>query len=223
MIITSVPNDVPEIPLNRLYGLHDVRPYYFLTKNNLVFNKESNAYCAVNLMQSGYAYVTVALGELGSNIWKSITLHKIIALARINNGPYECIEHLNDNPLDLRVENLKFSNQMRNTRSAFKNGHRDTPSALFRVELFDGRVFAGTLKYIQESTGISRITLYDRFYKGPRLVATNSRQKVKSVIKIGNEESKPYLSNRSIDYRKGKFRGQLILDGLTIDFSDQVE
>lgn len=221
MIITSIRNDVPEIPLNTLYSLHEVRPYYFLTKNNLIFNKESNSYCAVNIYHSGYPYVTVALGELGSNLWKQITLHKIIALARICNGSYECVEHVNDNPLDLRVKNLKFSNQLSNSRSSFINGHRDTPSALFRVELFDGRILEGTLKQIQESTGISRITLYDRFYKGPREFATNSRQKVKSVVKIGQEDSKPYTSNKSIDYRKGKFRGQIILDNLTIDFSTE--
>lgn len=218
MIITSISNDYPEIPLNSLYSLENVRPYYFLTKNNLVFNKESNIYCAISLTQAGYPYITVALGELGSNAWRKITLHKIIALARINNKPYTCIEHINDNPLDIRVQNLRFSTQQQNVVSAFTNGHRDTPSALFRVELFDGRILEGTLKQIQKDTGISRITLYDRFYKGPREFATNSRQKVKSVIKIGEEEAKEHLSNRSIDYRNGKFQGQIILDNLTIDF-----
>lgn len=219
MIITSIPNDYPKIPLNSLYSLEDVRPYYFLTKNNLVFNKESNSYCAISMTRAGYPYVTVALGELGSNAWRKITLHKIIALARISNKSYGCIEHINDNPLDLRVKNLKFSTQQQNCLSAFANGHQYAPSALFRVELFDGRILEGTLKQIQKDTGISRITLYDRFYKGPRERATNSRQKVKSVIKIGKEESKKHLSNRSIDYRNGKFQGQIILDNLTIDFS----
>ena len=196
-----------------------MRDYYFLTMNNLVYNKDTDTYCAISITQSGYPYVTVALGDVGSNLWKKITLHKIIALARINNAPYNCIEHINDNPLDLRVENLRFSSMKKNAKSAFINGHRDTPSALFRVELFNGDVLEGTLKQIEKQTGISRITLYDRFYKGPREVSNNSRQKVKSVIKIGHEKSKEYLSNRSIDYRKGKFQGKLILDKLTINFS----
>ena len=147
------------------------------------------------------------------------SINKIIALARINNAPYSIIEHVNDNPLDLRVENLKFSSMEQNIKSAFINGHRNTSSALFRVELFNGDVLEGTLKQIAKQTGISRITLYDRFYNGPREVSNNSRQKVKSVIKIGHDEGKEYLSNRSIDYRKGKFQGKLILDKLTIDFS----
>ena len=219
MIIDFITDDCPEVPLNTLYGLQDVRDYYFLTMNNLVYNKDSNTYCAITITQSGYPYVTVALGDIGSNLWKKVTLHKIIALARINNASYSVIEHINDNPLDLRVENLKFSSMEQNIKSAFINGHRNTSSALFRVELFNGGVLEGTLKQIAQQTGISRITLYDRFYKGPREVSNNSRQKVKSVIKIGHDEGKEYLSNRSIDYRKGKFQGKLILDKLTIDFS----
>lgn len=219
MAIAAFPNDYPEIPLNSLYSLQEVRSYYYLTKNNLILNTRTNEYCAININPAGYPYVTVALGELGSDTWKKVTLHKIIALARIRNAPYSCIEHINDNPLDARLSNLKFSTQRDNANSAFANGHHNVTSALFRVELFTGEVFEGNLKQIQELTGISRITLYDRFYKGPREKATNSRQKVKSVVKIGMEEDQEYISNRSIDYRKGKFQGKIILDNLEIDYS----
>lgn len=217
MIIGNTPCDHPEIPLNSLYGLTDVRPYYYLSALNLVINQMTNSYCAVNITQAGYPYVTVALGGMGSDVWRKITLHKIIALARINNGPYICIEHINDNPLDLGVSNLKFSNQVANTKSAFANNHRSVASAIFRVELFDGRIFLGTLKQVQEWTGISRITLYDRYYKGPRDFSGNPRQRVKSVIKIGMEEAPVCVNNRSIDYRDGAFQGQIVFDNLVID------
>lgn len=221
MRISNIKGDFPEIPVNTLFGLQRVRPYYFVTKNNLIFNQKSNSYCAINMTHSGYAYVTLALDEEGSDTWQKITLHKIIALARIKNQSYKCIEHINDNPLDLRVQNLKFSSYKENVKSAFINKHRNISSDLFRVELFDGRVFEGTLKQIQEKTGISKITLYDRFYKGPRETSWSSRQKVKAVTKLDKKETTTYISNRLIDYRNGKFQGKIILDNLTIDFSTE--
>lgn len=219
MDLSALSNDCPEVPLNSLYSLQDVRSYYYLTKNNLVLNTLTDIYCSVNINTAGYPYVTVALGELGSDSWRKVPLHKIIALARIKNAPYDCVEHINDNPLDLRLNNLKFSTKKSNSKSAFINGHRSVVSDLFRVELFSGEVFEGNLRQIQEQTGISRITLYDRFYKGPREFARNSKQKVKSVIKIGREEEQEHISNRSIDYRKGIFQGKIVLDNLTIDYS----
>lgn len=211
-------NDSNTTFINKLYSLDDISVRYVLTSDNLVYNTSSKKFVSINITMSGYPYVTL-ITKFGR--WRKVTLHKIIALARICNGPYEIIEHLNDNPLDLRVSNLKFSTFRNNSLTAFKNGHRDCPAKRFHLVLKDGREFDGTMRELTTYTGIPRITLYDRYYKqcdgGGE---PNCRSLIKSISLL--EDAPPMirgLGNRSIDYRKGYFDGKIILDNISIDYS----
>lgn len=91
-------------------------------------------------------------------------MHHLIALAYIENKPYDVIEHLNDDPMDYRVENLMFSNQSQNLKRAFENDHPNRIDKIFRLKMKNGDCFVGTMKELSAETGISRQTIYDRYY-----------------------------------------------------------
>lgn len=223
MLRFSCFTDCADIRINSSWSLQDIAPFYFLTIQNLVLNVRTGEYCQLAITRNGYPYVTLSLG-LNTNLWKKITLHKIIALGRIHNGPYEVVEHIDDNPLNLCVNNLRFSTFKNNSQSSFTNKHRVCTARIFRVELYDGRVFIGELKDIQAQTGISRITLYDRFYKGPiNTLHTpeemiRKRILVKSVNLVQEAPKVNNFSNRSIDYRKDNFSGQIELDNWILSY-----
>lgn len=72
-------------------------------------------------------YYTVALHRTGRQHTK--TVHRVFAEAFIPN-PYNhpVVRHLNDNPLDNRIENLAWGTQRENTLDAIRNGtHRSWP------------------------------------------------------------------------------------------------
>lgn len=204
--ITFPEGDKCQIQISSLYSLEHIADRYYLTEHDLVFNVVTGFYSIINIMQSGYPYSTFLAKD---NTWKKVTLHKIIALARINNGPYKEIEHLNDNPLDLRYCNLKFSDHKSNMKRAFENNKRDCPSGIFRLHLINGQKFIGTMVELSKKTNISRMTLYDRFYKKKIIYTPNGRSKIKSVEKVKDAPPIKKLSKRFIDYRKGKFHGEL--------------
>lgn len=207
---------LPAVPICELYSLENVSQKYVLSPMDLVFNRASGKYSAINFTRSGYPYVTLMTTD---SAWRKVTLHKIVALARIHNGPYEIIEHINDNPLDLRHCNLKFSTQRENVCRAFGNGRRDCPARRFRLELVTGQVFEGTMLELQNFTHIPRMTLYDRLYKQQRGIATlYGRSSIRSVVEIeAAPEMKTGLGNRSIDYRKDVFHGKLILEHTVLE------
>lgn len=72
-------------------------------------------------------YFTVALHQGG--VQRTSTVHRIIAKAFIPNPDnLPVVRHLNDNPLDNRIENLAWGTQRENTNDAIRNGtHRSWP------------------------------------------------------------------------------------------------
>lgn len=210
-------HDWCDVPLRLLYGFENAFYYYYLTKLDLIYNVNTEKYCAIHIHQNGYPCVSIKRpGYIQYKTW-TFPLHKVIALARINNGPYEEIEHLNDDPHDLRYCNLMFSTHRQNTLRAFINGKRDCPSRIFRVTLLSGEIFEGTMLEIQNLTGISRATLYDNFYKNKQ--CKNRRNcLVKSVELIQEAPPQKHLSNRFTDYRKGSFQGKIYFENFVLDY-----
>ena len=214
MKIQLISSDAPQIQVNKLYSLENVRDCYYVTKYNLVMNIQSFQYCSINCTHQGYLYVTLGIAPEGSNNWRKVSLHKIIALARINNGPYKCIEHINDNTFDLSVSNLKFSTQQANALSAFRNGKHVCQSNIFRVVLFDGSEYVGTFKEIEALSGIPKATLYYRYMNGSVDYPTRPNQKVKYIEHVGIDMPSKNITNRSIDYRNDFFEDTIFLDNV---------
>ena len=151
------------VRINSLFSLEAVKENYFLTDNLEVLNVQTGKTLKVWVSVRGYP--TVTLQAEGTTRGKNVPMHKLVALAFINNGPYELIEHKDDNKLDYRPENLKFSNKSSNGKNAFITGRHVRKERVFQVQMIDGEVYEGTMKQLSEKTGVSRATLYDRVYK----------------------------------------------------------
>ena len=71
---------------------------------------------------------------------------------------------INDIKLDYNLDNIMLSTQSENMKRMFVNGHPNRIDKIFEIEMHDGQILRGTMKELQDMTGISRMTIYDRFY-----------------------------------------------------------
>lgn len=204
-IFTRKIKDTLDVQICKLSGMSHINPCYWLTSYNLVWDNKNNKYPTIGILSVGYPYVSLRTRKAGEHACTT-TLHKLIALARIRNKPYTLIEHLDDNPLNLTVKNLMFSDHKNNIMRATTNEHRCYPDAKFCVVLVDGSSYTGPMKEISEVTGIPISSLYDRYYKGP--ITTSDlpyhlweRVKVLSVFRIEDMPPMEYHRHRLIDYR----------------------
>ncbi len=168
------------IQISSLYSLEDVQDYYFITDSLEVVNIATGTILAITPNKRGYPVVFLQLKKGSSMERKQVFMHKIVALAFINNGSYILIEHIDDNKLDYRPENLKFSDHSSNGKNAFVTGKHLRYEQVFNVILANGDKYQGTMKELAMVTGIPRATLYDRYYKG--CPTTNPRSRLYSVI-----------------------------------------
>lgn len=145
--------------VNELYSLETVSDIYYVTKDLKVINITNGREKTVSIGKRGYPYVTLETKDDKAN--KKVFLHKIIALAFIENRPYELIEHLDDNPLNYSIENLAFSTHSKNAKRAFKNGKidRQKKEKYYKVTV-NNEVFYGTVKELSKKTGIHKNDLY---------------------------------------------------------------
>ena len=170
------------IQICTLYGCEKVQPYYYLVGYDVI-NKNTGkikAICRFNTKRA-YPYVTLETVDDSSN--KKCLMHHLIALAYIDNAPYEVIEHLDDDPMNYKIDNLKFSSQKENIVRAFKNGHSNRIDQIFKVTMKDGNSYVGTMNQLQQQLNIPRQTLYCRYYQ------QTPGKKIESVIKIKSTES----------------------------------
>ena len=175
------------IKVNTLYSLENISDcYYFDTEFLKVFNAFTNTYKKVCVNKRGYPVVYLQRSDRVHQ--QNVPMHKIVALAMIHNGPYKLIEHLNDDKMDYRPENLVFSNQKNNVLRAFDNGIRVCKARIFRVELMSGSVFEGTMRQIAKESKIAMGTLYDHLiYKSTHTGECVRSRKIKSIVETGQQ------------------------------------
>lgn len=195
-----------DVQICTLLGFEHIRPCYWLTSYNLIYDIDMQRYPVIGISNVGYPYVGLRTNVVNKHAFNAL-LHRVIALARIANQSHEVVEHLDDNPLNLRVSNLKLSTSRENSLRAFANSRRCCPEATFVAALADGTVHVGTMSELAMCTGIPLGTLYDRYYKGPinpDLMSRSclSRNKINAVIKIKDPPPMEYHRHRLIDYRK---------------------
>lgn len=151
------------IKINTLHSLEDVKDYYVITEDLKIVNTCTGYVKTLWLNHGGYPTVTL---ETNSSRNVNVVMHKIVALAFIENlKTYELIEHLNDIKTDYSVNNLMFSNHSNNGKRAFQNGLINRVERTYRVTMYDGTSYIGTMKELSKALGISRYTLYDNVYK----------------------------------------------------------
>lgn len=220
-IETQIEQSLLDVQICTLFSFENIDPAYWLTPWNIVWDTLKHRPVPIAIFQNVYPVVYLRTQKHDGRS-RVCLLHRIVAFARIANAPCECVEHLDDNPFNCTVANLLPSTTKANMNRAFANGHRDCPEAKFEVELRDHSIHRGTMNEISAETGIPRITLYDRYYKGEfdpnKKYAQTKKITVLRVTKIQEAPPIKLLGHRSIDYRK-KFNGKLVvhLDRLDVE------
>ena len=152
--------------LNTLWSLEDVLDeYVFCHEDKQIYNLRKRQKAKISIDVQGYCVLNLRSIQ---GKFKVVKYHKIVALALINNGPYELIEHLDDNPLNNDVSNLLFSNKHDNAMRMYANGKTNTTPSIFEFCLEDstteGQIYRGTIKEIVKESGIPNGTVYDHIY-----------------------------------------------------------
>lgn len=173
------------IQICMLKSLENVKPIYYITDDLKIVNIVTKTTKSIWYSKRG-GYPMVSLERYGSKHPLNVPMHKIVALAFIENrDDYILIEHLDDNPMNYNPENLMFSNHSNNGKRAFINGHSNRVEKQYSVSLCNGKRYTGTMKEISKRTGIKRATLYDHLYHKRRsdIIDKVSLLKSKSEIK----------------------------------------
>lgn len=90
-------------------------PGYFVTPEGFVFHGENQ----IKAGKSSNGYMTVCLPSIGG----SKTVHRIVAETFIPNPDRKpCVNHINGDKSDNRVENLEWVTHSENAIHAYKNG-----------------------------------------------------------------------------------------------------
>lgn len=160
--------------INELYSLDWASDCYYVNNNLEIINKDTNKIKSQNIGKRGYKYVT--LNRKSDNVQIKVYVHKIIALAFIKNGKYECINHKDGNKLNNAIDNLEFCTNQENIIHAWNNNLIVRNERIFKIAFNNGTTKINTMKELQKETGISRITLYDLYYKNKGSKKWNIKQ-----------------------------------------------
>lgn len=205
IISSSLMQCITDVHICELTSFQEISDDYWLTTLNIVWDIRNNRPCQISITNRGYPYIQLRAKIPGVHA-KTILYHRLLSCARLGDTSSECVEHLDDDPLNCRLVNLLPSTQKRNVQRAFENNKRIISEAVFKVILRDNSIHYGTMRQLSEKLNIPRTTLYDRFYCGKfdpnRKYAQKKRISILSVEKI--KDAIPVISkHRSIDYRKG--------------------
>ena len=160
--------------INELYSLEWASDCYFINNDLEIINVNTNKVKSQNIGKRGYKYVT--LNRKSDNTQIKVYVHKIIALAFINNAKYECINHKDGNKLNNAINNLEFCTNQENIVHAWNNNLIIRNERVFKLEFNNGKILLNTMKELQKETGISKITLYDLYYKNKGSKKWNIKQ-----------------------------------------------
>lgn len=198
-------SSIEDVHICELKPFRNISEDYWLTPLNVIWDIRNSRPCQIWLTNRGYPYVQLRTNVRGSHA-KTILYRRLLACARIRNGICDCVEHLDDNPLNCRVSNLLPSTQRQNVLRAFENKKRIVSEAVFKVTLPDLSEHTGTVRELSDKLNIPKMSIYDRFYEGKfdstKKYAQINRISILSVEKIKDAEQ-IVSRHRSIDYRKG--------------------
>jgi hypothetical protein len=121
---------------------------YMISDEGRVFSIKTHRFLKLGINTSGYYYVNLC--KYG--IVKSFSIHKIVSQAFLdNNENKRCVDHINNNKKDNRLENLRFVSSSENSMNR-KISNRNT-------------------------SGIKGITFYKKYNKYRVRITINNKEK----------------------------------------------
>lgn len=149
------------VQINTLYSLDQIADFYYINNDLQIININTGKIKKQTLGKRGYYYVTLSSIDKQQ---KKVPVHKIVALAFIENLPYEVINHKDGNKLNNEIINLEFVSQQQNCLHAWNNGLSKRHEKIFEI-MYQDKIYDGTMKDLSKILNIPRATLYDLFYK----------------------------------------------------------
>ena len=170
------------IQINKLYSLETIRDCYYVMDTYQIINIDTGKILKQTEGNQGYKYVN--LYDIYGNCQKP-TVHKIIALAFINNGPYTVINHIDGNKHNNLPSNLEFCTQQHNALEAIRLGltHVDK----YRVTINEGifyRFVEGTLTELSDLLCIPRDTLSTMYKRYNGQIHVSHKYPILKIEKI---------------------------------------
>ena len=167
------------IRINTLYSLEDVKDIYYITNDYKIINATTNYEKKQSTDYQGYKYVTLET-NLDKN--KKVFVHKIVALAFIDNKPYTLINHIDGVVTNNIPSNLEFTDHSYNEKHAYNIGLVERNEKKFEIILNNGNKFEGTVKELIDLINIPKGTLYDNIYNGVRKANKYNISSIKEMI-----------------------------------------
>lgn len=137
--------------------------FYFATRDGRIFSQRIGKFLTPKIAATGY--LTVLLCVKGRKSDK--TVHRLVAAAWLPNPMrYRCVNHLNSDRTDPRVENLEWCTHAQNSAHAVAKGRlrrgANHPDAILTEEQVNYIRECGIHpKFLATELGVSETTIYD--------------------------------------------------------------
>ena len=155
--------DFAPVQINSLYGFENVKDFYWLIGYDVV-NVSTGRKLKYSLHKGKTPFFAFATKDKTRD--KKALLHHLLALAYMRNAPFEAVEHIDANPLNYDISNLRFVPYSvlmshANKRKAYKK----RSCRIFEVTLKNGEIHTGSIPELSARLGIDKQTFYKRYRK----------------------------------------------------------
>lgn len=179
------------VQINSLYGFENVKDFYWLVGYDVV-NMNTGRKLKFTLYKRKFLRFSLVTNikrknntkNKNKNKAKACFLHHILALAYIRNEEFEAVKHIDGNPLNFDIANLKFITRSELMSDAYKKSPLRKSTGTYEVTLPNGLTYVGSLKKIAKIIGVHVQTLYKRYR------AQTPSEKIKSVKLVSNSDSR---------------------------------
>jgi hypothetical protein len=98
---------------------------YLVSRDGYIYKETKYGFFELKPSQVHNGYLTISIPREGTCVKHRTKIHRLVALAFIPN-PNQCdlVIHLNNDPTDNRVENLKWGTQGENMQQMVKDGRQ---------------------------------------------------------------------------------------------------
>ena len=146
-----------ELLENEIYKKIDGYPHYYITSFGRVWSDYTNRWLKPTINTKGkYSRAYISLGR-GNKKY----IHRLVAQAFIPN-PNECeeVDHIDRNPLNNHVENLRWATRQENMENELTQEVLKSNTGFFKevINLETGETFLG-LEAAAQAAGVSRATV----------------------------------------------------------------